>query len=125
MSRQEKRLIPTAVLLSITTGKLLVRDFGEFHKAAEFVLGAPIFIHHFANKEFNDNLKSILLKQHPDLLPELGDDIDPSNVWEKTDALVEQLGKVRTVVKGRGAGRMGAFEGIPKETEVIVCEKQQ
>lgn len=113
MFKKETREFRTEILLSITTGKLLCEDFSLMHEAAEFVLGAPIFTHHFANSEMNSMLRKTLLKQQPDLLPELGDDITPENWQEKVKVLIDKLGSKRTVTKGSGIGRMGATEGIP------------
>ena len=116
---KETREFPTAVLLSITTGKLLCQPFSLMHEAAEFVLGSPVFTHHFASSEMNEILRQNVLKQHPDLLPNLADDVTSENWQEKTKALVGRLGETRTITKGNGVGRMGITEGVPKDKRVI------
>ena len=118
MLKKEVREFRTEILLSIT-GVLLCEEFSLMHEAAEFVLGAPIFMHHFANSEMNSMLRKSLLKQHPDL-PELGDDITPENWREKTKVLIDKLGGKRTVTKGSGIGRMGTTEGIPLGKKAVV-----
>ena len=113
---KETRDFSTAVLLSVTTGKLLCQSFSLMHEAAEFVLGEPIMTHHFASSEMNDLLRQDVLKQHPDLLPNLADDVTPENWQEKTKALIDRLGETRTVTKGNGIVRMGkpVVRHIPK-----------
>ena len=116
---KETRDFPTGVLLSITTGKLLCQSFSLMHEAAEFVLGKSIMTHHFMSSEMNDILCENVLKQHPDLLPNLADDVTPENWQEKTKALIDRLGETRTVTKGNGIVQMGITEGIPKDKVII------
>ena len=115
----ETREFPTAILLSITTGKLLCESFSPVHEAAEFVLGSPIFTQHFTLDKMIDKLRQNVLKQHSDLLPNLADDVTPENWQEKTKALVERLGETRTITKGNGDGEIGIFEGVPEDKKVI------
>ena len=75
----------TAVLLSVTTGKLLCQSFSLMHEAAEFILGNPIMTHHFTSSEMNDLLCQNVLKQHPDLLPNLADDVTPETALARKD----------------------------------------
>ena len=119
---KEKKEFKTEILLSLTTGKLLTEDFNDVHEASEFILGDFVFTHHFASDELWKKIRSLVLEQHPDLLPELGDDINRHNVWEKRDALIARLGETRFVVKGNGEAAMNAFEGIPKDKKVSVVK---
>ena len=111
---KEQKEIKTEFLLSLTTRKLITENFSDIHEAAEFILGDSIFTHHFASEDLWKKLTRLILNQHPDLSPELGNDINPNNVWDKRDELIERLGDTRVVVKGNGEGAMSAFEGIPE-----------
>lgn len=44
----ETRDFPSAVIASISTGVLLCK-FNEMHQAAEYLMGHPIWTHHFAS----------------------------------------------------------------------------
>ena len=112
--------VPTASLLSLTTGKLLCEDFSLVHEVAEFVIGQPIMTHHFASKKVVNALKSAVLEQHPDLLPELGNSIDKSNWKEKTEVLIQKLGKTRIIKKCEHLNPFDFFEGLPKEKPIIL-----
>ena len=119
---KEKRVFPTPVLLSITTGVLMCESFGLMHEAAEFIMGHPIWTHHFANEDLNQKLRDAVLKQHPDLTSDLADDVNSENVWEKVGALVEKLGATRDVIGGNFESELGMLDGIPKDKEVVVVE---
>ena len=117
----EKRNIPTAVLISLTTTVRLA-DAGEIHTAAEFILGHEVWVHHFACDEFWSKIRAVILKQHPDLTPDLADDVNRDNVWVKRDALIKRFGETREVVKGNYEPELNFIEGIPEGKKLILFE---
>ena len=118
----EQREIRTDILLSITTGVLLVEDFGLMHEASDFIMGYPMMTHHFASKDITTVLRDRVLSDHPDLTPEFGQGITPSNVKEKTNELVSRLGKTRTMTKGTDNKNFGILEGLPSDKNVILVK---
>ena len=117
--KTETREIPIPILLSITTGKLLTEDFSEMHGAAEFVLGSPIFTHHFASSEMFNTLKVLVLAQHPDLKHEDCEDVNPDNWKAKVKGYIQRFGKTRIIEKGDGLGVMHPLEGLPKGKPIL------
>ena len=117
----EKRLIPTEILLSLTT-EIVLADVGDIHTAAEFVLGHPVMSHHFACDEFWSKILTVILEQHPDLTPDLADDVDTTNWQAKRAALVERFGETREVVKGEYAPELGLLDGIPDGNKTILVD---
>ena len=118
----EQREIRTDILLSITTGVLLVEDFGLMHEASDFIMGYPMMTHHFASEDITTVLRDRVLSEHPDLTPELGQGITSSNVEGKTKELVSRLGKTRTMTKGTDNKKFGILEGLPSDKNVILVE---
>ncbi len=114
------REFPTAVLASITSGKLLCK-FGDLHEAAEFIMGHPIWTHHFANKEFSADMKRTLLAQCPSL-PLSIDGVTPENYQAKVAELEGRIGKSFIVSKGSGLTAMLPTDGIPDhlQTRTII-----
>ncbi len=53
----ETRVFSTAAIASISTGILLCR-FSEMHEAAEFLMGYPIWTHHFGSGELFHKMQS-------------------------------------------------------------------
>lgn len=117
----ETREFPTAVLASITSGKLLC-TFRDLHEAAEFIMGHPIWTHHFASKELSADMKRTLLAQCPSLPSEI-EGVTPQNYQAKLAELEGQIGKSFTVSKGSGLTAMLPTDGIPdhlKDSTVIL-----
>lgn len=115
----EKRNIPTTVLISLTT-EVILADVSDIHAAAEFVLGHPVWVHHFTCDDFWSKVRAVILKQHPDLTTDLADDVNPDNVWVKRDALIERFGETREVVKGDSEPELGFLDGIPEKKKSII-----
>ena len=106
----ETREFPTAVLASITTGKMLC-SFGDMQEAAEFVMGHPIWTHHFADRGLVDDMKRTVLAQCPSLPSEI--DVTPGNWQAKLSELEASVGKSFRVNKGSGLTAMLPTDGIP------------
>lgn len=117
----ETKEFSTAALASITSRVLLCK-FDEMHEAAEFVMGHPIWTHHFASKQLTEDMSKTLLAQHPGLPTEL-EGVNASNYLERLAELEATLGKTLTVTKGAGLTAMLPTDGIPdhlKDKTVIV-----
>lgn len=116
----ETREFPTATLASLTSGVLLCK-FGDIHEAAEFVMGHPIWTHHFASKQLNEDIQKTLLAQHPGLPTDI-EGVTADNYLEHVAALEAKLGKTLVVTKGGGLTAMLPTDGIPAhlQSKVIV-----
>ena len=121
----EQREIRTDILLSITTGVLLVKDFSLMHGASEFIMGHPIMLHHFGSEVMCAKLREAVLAQHPDLIPELGKGINSDNWEEKIEALVSRFGQTRIIAKGVGNPDYNPLEGIPANVPLIVISTEK
>ena len=121
----ETREFPTAVLASITSGILLCK-FCDMHEAAGYVMGHPIWTHHFASKQLSEDMRKTLLAQHPDLPTEI-EGVTSENYLEHVASLEGKLGKMLRVTKGGGATAMHPLEGIPahlqSKTIVITADR--
>jgi hypothetical protein len=118
---RETREFSTAALASITSGILLCK-FGDMHEAAEFVMGHPIWTHHFASKQLNDDMRKTLLAQHPGLPIDI-EGVTAENYLEHVAALEAKLGKTLSVTKGSGSTATLPTDGIPdhlKDKTIIV-----
>lgn len=96
----ETREFSTPALASLTGHKLMSESFSEVHEAAEFVAGHPIWTHEFADKSNVENLRKIVLEQHPDLADFDDSDVTPENVVARRADLIEQFGATRILTKG-------------------------
>lgn len=94
----ETREFPTAVLLSLVTGKLLC-DFGYMHEAAEFVVGHPVWTHEFADRNLCDHIRDTITEQHPDLAVDASP-VTKDNYKEWLAGQIERLGATRTMCIG-------------------------
>ena len=117
----EKRNIPTAILLSLTT-EIVLSDVGDIRTAAEFILGYPILSQHFACDTFWSKIRAVILEQHPDLTADLADDVDATNWESKRDELVERFGETREMAKGDYEPELGLLDGIPEGKKTIIVE---
>lgn len=114
----ETRDFPTAVIASLSSGTLLCK-FVDMHEAAEFLMGHPIWTHHFANKELWQKMQATILEQCPGMPTEI-DGATKDNYLEKVAALEAKIGKVVRIRRGTGATAMHPLEGIPEGKPVIV-----
>lgn len=113
----ETRGFPTAVLASISTGIMLC-DFGQMHEAAEFLMGHPIFTHHFASKDLANEMRAAVLEQCPGMPTEI-EGVTKDNYLEKVATLEAELGPTQRIRKGGGLTAMLPTDGIPDHVEVI------
>lgn len=115
----ETRDFPTAVIASISSGVLLC-DFGEMHEAAEYLMGHPIWTHHFADKTMTGEMKRIIAEQCPGMPTEL----EGGPTWrDQLAALEAEIGKTVRIRKGSGLTAMLPTDGIPdhlKDKTIIV-----
>lgn len=97
----EVRDFPTDVVLTLATGDLVAGGgFDPVHEAAEFVLGHPIWMHEFAERELWQRLADCVASQHPDFK-----DVDTSGLSKETwrEWVAAQIGRVgATVTLRRG-----------------------
>lgn len=107
----ETREFPTAVIASISTGVLLCK-FGDMHEAAEYLMGHPIWTHHFASKELSENMRKAVLDQCPGM-PTAVPGVTAENYQECVAAIEAEIGPVCVIRKGGGETAMHPLEGIP------------
>lgn len=111
----ETRDFPTTVIASLTTGILLCEGgFSKMHEAAEYLMGHPIWTHHFANKDLWAEMQKTVLAQ----CPGLPTDKDCENVgkdsWREFAAKLEaEFGPTVKIRKGGGLTAMLPTDGIP------------
>lgn len=67
MSQSPAKTFPTGVVLSLTTGVLLVPPFSLMHEIAEWVIGHSVWTHEFADEAFCKRLAEAVFEQHPAL----------------------------------------------------------
>lgn len=107
----QTRDFPVAVIASISTGVLLCK-FGDMHEAAEYLMGHPIWTHHFASKELWKEMQRTILEQCPGM-PTDAPGVNADNFAAYTTKLEADLGKVVTIRKGDGLTAMLPTDGIP------------
>jgi|ERR1700677_823140 len=109
----ETRDFPTAVIASLSTGVMLCDGgFSAMHEAAEFLMGHPIWTHHFASKELWADMQRSLLEQCPGL-PTDGTGITADNYRSKVDEIEAAVGKTVRIRKGSGLTAMLPTDGLP------------
>ncbi len=121
MSNQETKQFPTAVIASLSTGILLC-DFNAMHEAAEFVMGHPIWTHHFASKELTQKMRKAVIAQHPDM-PTALDGVTKENYKQHVEALEAKFGSTLPILGGDGRTAMSPLDGIPdhlKDSTILV-----
>ncbi len=103
------RDFPTAIIASISTG-ILMCDFGDMQEAAEFLMGHPIWTHHFADKTLCAEMQRTIAEQCPGMPTEL----KGGPTWPEQLAKVEaEIGKTVRIRKGGGLTAMLPTDGIP------------
>lgn len=107
----ETREFPTAAIASITTGVMLCK-FGDMHEAAEFVMGHPIWTHHFADKTLNEEMRKTVLAQLPEM-PTKIDGVTPENYLQKLAEIEAVVGSTVKLKRGGGLTAMLPTDGIP------------
>lgn len=118
----ETKQFSTAAIASLSTGVLLCK-FDEMQQAAEFLMGHPIWTHHFADHNLNQKIKATIVAQFPDMPTKL-DGVTAENYLERVTELEAKFGKTLEVAADTGETAMSPFDGIPEhlrdETIVMV-----
>lgn len=117
----ETREFPTAVIASISSGVLLCK-FGDMHEAAEYLMGHPIWTHHFASKQLTAAMRQKVMEQCPGL-PGENSGIDGNNWQQRLAELIADVGPVCVIRKGDGETEMHPTEGIPEGKPITVLGK--
>ena len=107
----ETREFSTAAIASLSTGILLC-DFSTMHEAAEYLMGHPIWTHHFADKGLWSKMQQAVLAQCPGI-PTNIEDTTKDNYLDKLAEIEKVFGKTITLQKGDGGTAMSPFDGIP------------
>lgn len=107
----ETRDFPTAVIASLATGVLLCQ-FGDMHEAAEYLMGHPIWTHHFADAMLTSEMKRTIVEQCPDMPVKL-EGVTNDNYLQKVVELEAKIGKTVKIRKGSGLTAMLPTDGIP------------
>lgn len=103
---------PTAVIASLSSGVLLCK-FGDMYEAAEYLMGHPIWTHHFASKELWKEMQRTILEQCPGMPTEFPANINSENWHEFKAKLEADLGPTVKLRKGSGLTAMLPTDGIP------------
>lgn len=107
----ETREFLTEVVASLSSGVLLC-DFSAMHECAEFLMGHPIWTHHFANKELWQAMQRAILAQCPSMPTEM-EGVNKDNCRERVAELIGKLGASQCLRKGDGSTAMSPLDGIP------------
>ena len=109
----ETRDFPVDVIASLSTGIVLCEGgFGKMHEAAEYLMGHPVWTHHFANKELWAEMQKTILEQCPGM-PTSAEGVDAANYKEFAAKLEAEVGKTVKIRKGGGLTAMLPTDGIP------------
>lgn len=109
----ETRDFPTAVIASISSGVLLCK-FDEMHQAAEYLMGHPIWTHHFASKDLWKEMHRTILEQCPGMPGESdAAHVNADNHLAYVAKLEADLGKTVKIRKGGGLTALLPTDGIP------------
>jgi hypothetical protein len=114
----QTREFPTAVVASISSGIMLCETFSAIQDCAEYLMGHPIWTHHFADKQLIADMRAMVAEQCPGM-PSDGQ-ITPENFREKLAQLVAEFGPTQTIRKGHGLTAMLPTDGIPDHVEKLV-----
>jgi hypothetical protein len=107
----ETRDFPTAVIASLSTGVLLCK-FDDMQEAAEYLMGHPIWTHHFADKTLTGEMKRAITEQCPGMPTEI-EGVTKDNYLQKVAELEAEIGKTVRIRKGSGLTAMLPTDGIP------------
>ena len=107
----ETRDFPTAVIASLSSGVLLCK-FGDMHEAAEYLMGHPIWTHHFGDKVLWNEMQRTILEQCPGMPTDI-QGVTPENYLARVADIEAELGPKITIRKGSGLTAMLPTDGIP------------
>jgi hypothetical protein len=114
---KETRDFPVAVIASITTGVLLC-DSGAVHKAVEFLMGHPIWAHHF-DKKLWMAIQKAALEQYPEM-PIKVEGATTEDYRERVAELEARHGKTLMIRKGSGTTASLPTAGLDEDKTTIV-----
>jgi hypothetical protein len=115
----DTREFPIEVIASLTTGILLC-PFGKLHEAAEFLMGHPIWTHHFTS--LAETMKHKALEQHPGLPTSMAG-VTRDNYQQHVAGLILTHGPTIAIRKGGGQTAMHSLDGIPKGKPVLIVRR--
>lgn len=118
----ESKEFSTAAIATLSTGVLLC-PFSDMHEAAEYLMGHPIWTHHFGSKDLSEKMRQAVLWQHPRMPTSLSG-ITAENYKDHVVAIEEMFGATLVIRKGGGETAMHPLDGIPEGTPAIVLEKK-
>lgn len=116
----DTREFPTAVIASVCTGVLLC-EFSKMHEAAEYIMGHPIWTHHFADRAFQAQMQAAILEQCPGMPTEI-EGCTKDNYLDKLAAIEAEVGPMQRVRRGSGLTAMHPMDGIPDHLKVVTIE---
>ncbi len=108
----ETRDFQTAVIASLSCGRMLC-DFSAMHEAAEFLMGHPIWTHHFASKDLWKEMQQTIAEQCPGMPTADPEGVTKDNYLDYVAKLEADLGKTVKIRKGGGLTAMLPTDGIP------------
>lgn len=116
----ETREFPTPVVASLSSGVLLC-DFSAMHECAEFLMGHPIWTHHFADRAIWQAMRDSVLAQCPGMPDEAAvEGVTHDNWNEYIAGLVARIGETQILQKGDGSTAKSPLEGIPEGKPTIL-----
>jgi len=92
------------------------------HEAAEYLMGHPIWTHHFASKDLSADMRKKVLEQCPDMPTELPG-VTSDNYSERLVEIEASLGATVVIRKGDGSAAMHPFEGIPTNKPTLILHR--
>ena len=116
----ETRDFPTAVIASISSG-ILMCNFGDMQEAAEYLMGHPIWTHHFADKGLWQEMQQTIAEQCPGMPTEI-EGVTKDNYQESVATLCAELGPTVRIRKGGGLTAMLPTDGIPNHLKDKIIE---
>jgi hypothetical protein len=85
----ETRDFPTAVIASLSSGISLC-EFSKLHEAAEYLMGHPIWTHHFADPELWSDMQQTIAEQCPGMPTEI-EGVTPENYLDHVGELEKTI----------------------------------
>jgi hypothetical protein len=92
------------------------------HEAAEYLMGHPIWTHHFASKDLWKAMQRTILEQCPGMPTELAG-VTADNFRDRLAEIEAELGVAAVIRKGGGETAMHPLEGIPEGMPGIVVSR--
>jgi|SRR5208282_1036398 len=114
----ETKEYPTAVIASISSGVMLCK-LSDLHEAAEYLMGHPIWTHHFADKTLAAEMTRTVLEQCPGMPTEI-EGVTEDNYLDKLAEIERVVGKTVRIRKGGGLTAMLPTDGIPDHPTIVV-----